>query len=291
MSEDFISKKTNITNPTIVDVYIAIRQNRILILTTMLITMISAISLAFLLPTTYRSEVVLSPSKTLDDQPRPGGALSALSALRVLPGSQTDGSAEALAILESRRFSAQFIQKHNLLSELVPERDARTAAEDEKSATALELEDAVLRFDRDVRSVAVDDETGFIRLYVDWRSPVLAQRWANALVDDLNSEMRERAIVEARADLDYLQERLRESQLPEIRASLANLVQNRMERIMLAENRPNYAFKVIDPATRSKYRYQPRRTLLIAGGFVVGLILSLALVVIVTTLRHLRATV
>lgn len=279
-----IQDQASANPPTIVDVYLVVRRRWWLLLSVVLITLAGAFALAYLLPPTYRSQVTLAPTEPLSGQTR-GGAVGALSALRSLAAPTNDVTAEAIAILESRRFTDEFIRKHSLTDELLAdERDASRGNSDKA------VEDAALKFSTRVRSVVIDDETGFVTLRIDWRSADEAQQWAAWLVADLDREMKRRAKDEAQRDLIFLQQRLRLEQLPEIRNSLIDLVRDRMEREMFA-SRPQFAFRVIDPPSRSHYRNQPQRTLIIVGGAIAGLLLGLAVLALVETVSRIRTHV
>lgn len=241
----------------------------------LMFTCAGALVAAFTLPHSYRSSVQLAPARTTDQ----GLGLGALGggALNLLRGVQSEGSTEtleAISILKSRYFIERFIAKHSLLPSIFPQRWdlAKGAWRGEPPS----LEDAYLRISRDVLRVRQDDETGFVTVSVERPSSEEAARWANQLVSDLNTEMRDRAVRDANADIAFLQAKMREAQQTELRASLADLTMERMRAAMLAVNRPNYAFRIVEPATTSKYRHSPNRIIILVSGVMIGLLACLA---------------
>lgn len=281
-----MAASTEYRRPTIVDAYLTVRRWWLLGVAVVFLTTAASVAIALWLPPTYRSTMLLAPAETLG-QSNSSGGMGALGALRALGAPQNSRSDEALAILRSERFIGEFIARYDLLPQLFAEdRDPATGRWKGKPPVA---EDGVKLFLFDVLGVSVDDETGFVRVSIDWRDPAVGQNWANWLIRDLNAEIRNRATAEARADLSFLQARLSQATVQELRLSLVELIRNRMETAMLAANRPNYAFKILDPASVSKYRYQPRRTLIVGLGIIVGVLLSLAVIAFAETVRRMRA--
>jgi uncharacterized protein involved in exopolysaccharide biosynthesis len=241
---------------------------------------IIALILAFVLPPQFRSTVLLAPARHAGADSAMSGGLpgGALNLLRGLQMPQENMTAEAIAILQSRQFVERFIVKHDLMPLLFA--DKWSATEKRWTGEAPALEDGYLRFTRTVLKVRIDDETGFVKVQIHYASAAEATKWANELVDDLNDEIRERVVDEGNADLKYLYARMGETLLPEIRTSIANLIRERTQEVMLATNRESYAFRVLEAAVASKYRYFPKRALILIAGFIVGVLVTLAIVAV-----------
>lgn len=256
------------------------RKNARLAAITISICVVSALILAFVLPPQYRSTVLLAPARHAGMENSMNGGLSggALGLLRGLQMPQENMTAEAIAILQSRQFVERFITKHELMPLLFA--DEWDAAGKRWKGEAPALEDGYLRFTREVLKVRIDDETGFVKVQIYYASAAEATRWANELVRDLNDEIRERVVAEGNADLKYLYARMAETALPEIRSSIGNLIRDRTQEVMLATNRESYAFRVLEEAVPSKYRYFPKRALILIGGFIVGVLVTLTIVAI-----------
>jgi len=253
-----------------------LRQNLRLVAAIVATFTIGALILAFVLPEQYRSTVLLAPARHAGLENAMGGGLpgGALSLLKGLQAPQENATAEAIAILQSRQFVERFIEKHQMMPLLFP--DKWSSTENRWTDEPPALEDGYLRFTREVLKVRTDDETGFVKVQILDASPKLATQWANELVRDLNDEIRERVVSEGNADLKYLYVRMGETQVPEIRAGIANLIRERTQEVMLATNRESYAFRVLEAAGPSKYRYFPKRAIILIGGFIVGVLVSLA---------------
>ena len=89
---------------------------------------------------------------------------------------------------------------------------------------------------------------GLIDFKVRLKDPVLAAEWANALIAELNSALREEAITEARKRIAYLNRELEKTSVIPLRQSIYRLIEGEIHTIMVAETRVDYMFKVIEHA-------------------------------------------
>lgn len=117
---------------------------------------------------------------------------------------------------------------------------------------------------------------GLIRVKLRWEDPVFAAEWANALIEDLNSALRETAITEAQKRIAYLNRELEKTSVIPLRQSIHRLIEAEVRSIMIAETRVDYALKVIDSARPSTpdHPIRPNRSNIIwttaLTGFCIG---------------------
>jgi uncharacterized protein involved in exopolysaccharide biosynthesis len=249
-----------------------------------------AIAASFLITPVFRAQVVMAPV-TID---RTGGAFSSLAgqlggfaALAGVNLAADDTSVKSIATLRSRDFTERFIRKNNLMPVLFAEHwDAASGAWNVSDAAETpDMWDAFDRFDQSVRGVEQDVETGLVTVTVDWTDAAIARDWANRLVDDVNLELRARAIDESKRRIEYLQGRLKETTEVELRAAVFGLVEAEMKNAMLSAVRTDFAFDVIDPAVAPQKRYWPNRGLLAVLGFAAGALIGLVWVFVRRALR------
>jgi len=229
------------------------------------------VGVAGVLTPIYRAEVVLAPVPEDD-----GAGLSALSGqlsgLALIAGlGLPDGSrrsAYGLAMLRSRSFTREFIESENLVEELRGEAPGGVRPLEPSDTAA--VQEAMRRFDRDVRFVDEDKGTGLVHLFIQWKDPATAAQWANRLVVLLNGRMRSESIDEAARSIEYLERELAKTQSVEVRAAIYRLIEGQMKLAMAANARPAYAFKVIDPATPPDRPVSPKPLLLAVVGAMVG---------------------
>ncbi|MGH8178070.1 MAG: hypothetical protein ACREV5_17585 [Steroidobacter sp.] len=214
------------------------------------------------------------------------GGLGALAGLPV--GAANDRRARYIAYLKSREFTSRFIEANQMGQFLYPKLwDPASKAwrsDLEHTPTAQELFE---RFDRNIRELREDKLTGLVSLTVDWTDRALAADWANALINQANSELREKALMEARQSIEFLQGELSQTPILETRQSIYQLLEAQINAVMLANVRRDYAFQVLDAAvpTDSDKYIRPRPALVVALGSLGGVSIA-ALLLICIELRN-----
>jgi len=187
---------------------------------------------------------------------------------------------ESIAVLRSRSLTQRFIEKNGLLPILFHE-DWDEAS---KSWRVDDPEDipnlwrGYERFDKQVRSVVQDAETGLVTVSIDWTNAQLASDWANALVAEVNADMRNRAIEQSQKNIEFLRGQLKNTNEVELRTAAFGLMEAEMKNAMLSAVRSEFAFEVIDPAIAPEKPSWPNRILLAALGLFAGFATGLVLV-------------
>ncbi len=236
----------------------------------------AAIAASFLITPVYRAQVLLAPVSS--DRSASGlasfasqlGGIAALAGMGIGPGDQT---ARSIAILRSREFTQRFIESNGLMQVLFADLwDPQAGAwRVDDPADAPNDWRAFERFDQGVRGVAQDAESGMVTLTIDWTDPEVARDWANALVRDVNAEVRSRTIEQSRRNIEFLQSQLAETNEVEMKSAVFSLMESEMKNAMLATVRSESAFEVIDPAVAPQKKYWPNRGLIAALGLAAGL--------------------
>jgi uncharacterized protein involved in exopolysaccharide biosynthesis len=234
-----------------------------------------AVALSFLITPEYRSEAVLSPvGSGSGGGPLASlaGQLGGLGSLVGLNLGVDDRSAESIAVLRSRSLTQRFIEKNALLPILFYEDwdEASKSWRVDDPEDVPNLWKAYERFDRKVRSVTQDAETGLVTLSIDWIDPLQARDWANGLVAEVNADMRNRAIEQSKKNIEFLRGQLQNTNEVELRTAAFGLMEAEMKNAMLSAVRTEYAFEVIDPAITPEKPSWPNRILLAALGFFAG---------------------
>jgi len=296
MSEAQADKSGKILSPeqfeiSLGDLIVALWTRRWLIIAFTFLGLVGGALIAFLSTPIYRATVVLAPVELSQNRSAISGLAGQLGGLAGLAGiSIPDGSEseEAIATLLSRSFTERFIVEQELMRSLFAERwdsdrEVWRIEEDENPPT---LADGFALVNNSIRSVIRDRDTGLISVHVDWTDPELSAAWANSMVERVNQFLRERAVKEAEQSIDYLNQELAKTSVVEMRSAVYRLMESQIQKIMLANVREEYAFKVIDPAVAAELDdyYRPNRPLLVAlglpAGFFIGSFLSLGLAVL-----------
>lgn len=246
-------------------------------------------AVAFLTRPVYRATTVLVPANVEGGGAGGIGAmLGQFGGLASLAGVNLGGGANndtevSLAVLRSREFTEAFIRDRNLLPLIFEEcwdADANRWKGDKEDWPT--LAQGYKEFDREIRSVAFDRKTGLVTLQVDWRDPEVAADWANDLIARANAEMRRRAVAESRASVEYLEKELATTITVDTRNAISRLMEAQIKQRMLANVTVEYAFRVIDRALAPdlKDMIRPKRLLLVAFGFVLGLLVGVIFVLL-----------
>ncbi|PKG59189.1 GNVR domain-containing protein, partial [Shewanella sp. GutDb-MelDb] len=255
-------------------------------------------------PNTYKSEALLAPAS--EEQ---GGGLSALAGqfgglasmagINLGGGGGVDKTQMAIEVMKSRQFSSQFIQKHNILPDLMAVdkwnqsdnsiiydaelynldtgkwlREVKAPFKPEPS-----MQEAYKVFSK-VISVDEAKDSSMVTVSVEHLSPAIAQQWVTWLIEDINKVMKGRDVAEANRSSEFLNKQIALTNVADIRSILYKLIEEQAKTIMFAEVRDEYVFKTIDPAFIPEEKAGPKRALICVLGIMLGGILAIMLVLI-----------
>ena len=259
------------------------------VLTTVLFTVV-----AFVATPMYRASAVVIESG-LDTGANSGmaalgsqlGGLANLAGINI--GGNTSRLEESLAVLTSREFTERFIRDKDLMKVLFEDewnKEAQTWKGDRDDWPS--LVEGFRKFDEEVRTASFDTLSGLVSLDIEWEDPELAADWANELIVRLNDEMRQRAIQSANDSIGYLESELEITATEETRQAISRLLESQIRSRMLANVTQEYVFRVVDKALPPDERRPvwPRKGLLIASGFVAGLFIGIAIVLLGSVIRR-----
>jgi LPS O-antigen subunit length determinant protein (WzzB/FepE family) len=247
----------------------------------------TALAVAYALTATqwWSAEVWMAPSeeqntRNLSNQIAGslGGLVGNLAGISVGGGS----NAEPLAVLQSRGFIREFIEQNELLDEIA----AVGKLGDE--AGNVDIRSAVDFFRDRALDVEENRTTRIVVMHVEWTDPDTAAAWANALVRQLNERMRERALQQADSSVNYLKRELEHSNVLTLQQSVGRLLEQQLQKAMLARVNDEFAFRVLDSAQPPNYRSAPRRRQIVMFAFIFGAFLSSFAVALQWALRDKR---
>ena len=268
-----------------------------------------AVVVALSLPNIYTSSALLAPAESsgggMSELMKQYGGLASLAGVSLPGGGDSSKAALAMELMKSRAFLGEFIERHDILPELMAaESWDETTGEvrfdddlyDVESGTWVRdvdppkqskpsLQEAHEAF-IEILGVSEEKDTGFVTVSVEHLSPMIAQQWVTWLVDDINQAVRDQDVAEANRSIDYLKEQVATTALAELQSVFFELIQSQTETVMLAQVRPEYVFKTIDPAVVPEEKSKPKRALIC----VLGALLSGMLGVLVVLVRHYALT-
>ena len=88
------------------------------------------------------------------------------------------------------------------------------------------------------------------------------------------------ATAEAQQSIDYLTDQLEKTQIVALEQVFYTLIEEQTKTIMLANSRPEYVFKTIDPAIVPEQKSGPKRALICILGVLLGGMFSVMIVLI-----------
>jgi hypothetical protein len=115
---------------------------------------------------------------------------------------------------------------------------------------------------------------GLISLVVKMKNPAYPNKIAdiaNDLVSNMNFHAKQRAILESKNSISFLEKELERTSIINAQTILYRLIEQQMSKIMMANVRDEFVFKVIDPAVNPR-RAEVKPTLLF---IVIGMMLGI----------------
>ncbi|WP_409372726.1 Wzz/FepE/Etk N-terminal domain-containing protein [Pseudoalteromonas sp. bablab_jr011] len=278
------------------DLFLVIMNGKWLIIAVTFILSSLSVVYAIYQPNIYRSEALLAPA---EQQQADGlgalagqfGGLASLAGVK-LGSSESNKTDLALAIIKSRKFISEFIEKHNIMPDLMAieswDPTNNTVKYDENIYDQSEgkwlrkvdfpfkpkpsTQEAYKEFIKIV-SATKDPDSGMIIISVDHFSPFVAQQWVNWLIEDINLTMKKRDVIEATKSTEFLTAQIEKTNVADIRVVLYKLIEEQAKTIMFANVREEYVFKTIDPALVPEEKLKPKRALIvIVSTFFAGVI-------------------
>ncbi|QSX36045.1 Wzz/FepE/Etk N-terminal domain-containing protein [Shewanella sedimentimangrovi] len=253
-------------------------------------------------PNIYKSEALLAPVSA--DANNGGlaalasqfGGLASMAGVNLGGGVGTDKTKLAIEVLKSRQFLGEFIERHQILPQLMAV-DKWHMSDNRLSFDPKLYNSETKTWVRKVKppfkpvpssqeshkeflkilAVSRDKETGMVKLAMEHQSPFIAKQWLDWLVADINRVMKERDVAEAMRSTEFLKKQIELTNVADIRAILYKLVEEQAKTIMFAEVRDEYVFKTLDPALVPEEKAKPKRALICVlgtmfGGFLAGII-------------------
>lgn len=241
----------------------------------------------------YEARVVVIPA---DDSGGGLGALgglasqfSGLASIAGLALGEGGKSAEVIAVLQSELMTSRFIEKNDLLPVLFSDKwDAASQKWKEDDADKIPtLWGGNRYFARKVRDVSQDAKTGLVTLTIRWKDPKQAALWANELVAQTNEYLRAKALAESERSVEYLTAQAEQARVVEARRAMNSLLEQEINKAMIAQGREEYALRVVDPAVAPEKSANAGKVTLGALFGVLGGILALAFVFVRVIVRSM----
>ena len=114
----------------------------------------------------------------------------------------------------------------------------------------------------------MDSETFFVTISVKHQSPFIAYEWTELVVEEINRFFSVKDKAEAKAAVDYLNSEFANTSFTEVKKSIAELLQEKTQKLTLIEVSDFYVYDYIDRPAVMEKKAEPRRfVILVIGGF------------------------
>ncbi|WP_405598835.1 MULTISPECIES: LPS O-antigen length regulator [unclassified Pseudoalteromonas] len=263
---------------------------------------IFSVFFALSIPNQYRSESLLTSTESSGGGV--AGMLGQLSGVASLAGISLGGGDEKAVFhleekLKSRDFLIPFLKKHNIKIPLF-------AAEDwTQSSNTLVYDSSIYDFNnnkwlrdvdypllpeptneeaykkfREIFKVSFDRKKAVFKLSVDFYSPEIAKQWLSLLIEEFNEYERELQLLEVNNNLKFLNGYLQQAEYTEVRASLYDLIEDQLKKMMVSKTKKDFALNVIQAPYIPEEKQSPKRALICLGITFLGVCIALLISII-----------
>ncbi|MDA9903809.1 Wzz/FepE/Etk N-terminal domain-containing protein [Gammaproteobacteria bacterium] len=130
---------------------------------------------------------------------------------------------------------------------------------------------------KEIFTVNLNKNSGFISLSIKHKSPYIAKKWLDIIILNINESMRELDKKNAQNSINFLNDSIKSTSLKSITDVISVLLENQMQTLMLAHSQDDYVFKVIESPFVAEKKSEPSRSkiciLITFMGFVFSVIL------------------
>ncbi|WP_417665713.1 Wzz/FepE/Etk N-terminal domain-containing protein [Pseudidiomarina sp.] len=262
-------------------------------------------------PNIYKASTVVAPAGEQSNQNLSGlnglGGLASLAGFNLTSANAVDKTQMALQIIKSRKFIADFVERHNLkpllfaTKEWLPESntivfDQEVFDENNKTWTrsvkfpyvSEPSDQEVVEVFRNVLEVEPAEVQGFYQISFLHQSPYIAKEVVESLVHDLNDYMRKSEQAEANKSIQFLNSKLLQVNAAEIRTVMYELIEEQTKTLMFTEVREEYIFQTVDPAVAPEQRDSPARTFIVLFSGVLGGTIGCLVVLVLMVIRKTK---
>tara|TARA_B100000575_G_C23060188_1_gene610328 strand:+ start:58 stop:993 length:936 start_codon:yes stop_codon:yes gene_type:complete len=276
-------------------------RNFILIITS--VFSIVAVIYSLSLPNVYRSQALLAEANSNNSI---SSSLDQFSSLAGIAGISLPSSGEAdevemgIAVIKSLDFFEGFATKYDIWIPLV------ASIGWDSMTNELLLDDDIYnkneeRWTQDKPSIqsfhgaflerlniSRSKQTGFVQISIEHHSPYIASFWLESIIKEINEITRLEDMKVANASIEFLENEIEGTKLIEVRSSLNGLIQDQIQKRMVANATPEYLFKILASPFAPEKKYSPRRSLICIFGFLMGILVSFSYILFGNYLKKLK---
>ncbi len=264
----------------LVEFFSIIFKYRVLVLTSVIVSIVIASFYITTLPTIYKASVILIPVEGSSNKVK--GKIAGLIGLGSRSGLNNNTEQE-IARLRTKDFLAKYIREENLKPALFPDRWDGASGKWLKEEPS-EIEAAILLKDMISVSTNEDDVGGVVKLSVEWENPGDEKNISNIinkLVSFVNESAQKRSILKEERKIAFLERGVGNTNVSTAKVALYRLIEASVTSIALSKVQDDFVFEIIDPAINPKHAERKPIFILIFIGLMFGFIFgSIAAVIL-----------
>jgi len=248
---------------------------RFLIIAFTTLTVLGATYYTLTSPTIYRAKLLMIPATNFAGGGVMGrfGKIANLAGMSVQDKSVGVEGERALARLKTRLFLVEFIEEQNLKPMLFVNHWDQQKKQWKGSEPS--DEDAYnLMYDAITTKMDGSHEAAVIALRTKWKNLKKFDNIGditNDLIHKLNSDAKARLIYETKQNIGFLNKELSNTDILNAKAGLYNLIEEQTGKLMTANIRSEFIFKIIDPAINPIRADSKNQSVIILIGLFLGL--------------------
>ena len=242
----------------------------------------------------YISQSQLVPARQNDSFSSNFGSLASLGSIAgvSMPASNISKSQEAVERIKSFEFfSKHFLPKIKLENIIAVKKwlpneniliyeEALFSDRDKKWLQGKPSDQEAYKIYKKIMVINEDIKTSFVTVSIEHKSPIIAKRWVDLIISQINESMRISDSNEAKEYINFLSEASQSANIKSLKEVLASLLEDQMQVLMLAASNDNYVFKTIDSAIVPEQKAGPSRAIICILGTLLGLMLSFVIIFI-----------
>ena len=250
---------------------------------------------ALMLPNIYQSQAVMMPMEANQGMSGMLGQYSGMASLAgiSLPSDSGSKAQEAIARIRSLEFFSNnflpYIKLENLMAVKKWNQASNSLTYDARDfniesrqwvrevkppKSNIPSSQEAYKVYKEIMRISEDKKTLFVTLSIEHKSPFIAQQWVEIIMDQLDQVMRNQDRQTAMKSIEYLNTLAPTINYEEIKKALSSLQEQQMKQLMMVEANDNYIFKVLDSPIVPEVKSQPKRSLIVILGSMIGMMLS-----------------
>lgn len=283
------------------DLFNIILNKKLIIISITSFAAVLSVVVALLLPNIYTSSSLLAPTSQDESLSSNLGGLSGLAGLAGvnLPAGSVSDSQIAVKRIESLEFFSKYflpnIKIENLMAvkEWKPQDNkliyykrwydsesnkwVRKASYPKKTIPS--AQESFKEYKK-LMSINQDEESGLVSISIKHKSPIIAKKWMDIIIFNINENMREIDKKDAENSIAFLSQSSKSTSIQSIKEVTSKLLEAQMQTLMLASTDDDYVFKTINSPIVPEEKSSPNRPLICIMGTILGLIMSMVIVLI-----------